>query len=92
MPNRSMITARVVDIGRSQQFEGKWRLALEILELRPLTGPSFAQKGQTVQAFTVGYRPKLESGDLIKAQAEFVGDEAGGAFTLTDIERQQGTS
>ncbi len=92
MPNRSVISARVTEVSQSQQLEGKWRLTLEVLESKPLAGPNFTREGQTFKAFTVACQANLEPGEVIKAQAEFVGDEAGGALRLTHIERQQGLS
>lgn len=88
-PNRSLITARVLDVQRSEQFSDKWNLSLEILDSKDVEGPNFAHPGEQVRAFTFGPMLEIESGDTIEAAAEFVGDERGGRFRLAEVDRRR---
>jgi hypothetical protein len=84
-PNQSEIKARVLAIEQSPDFKDKLLLELEILDSKSLSGPNFAHIGEKVKGFTFELKPKLQEGRIITARAEFLGDERGGKFQLTQI-------
>lgn len=84
-PNQSEIKAKVLQIDQSSQFPDKWYLELEILATKTVSGPNFAQVEHRVKAFTISLNPNLYPGNIITAQAEFVGDARGGVFRLTQV-------
>jgi hypothetical protein len=85
-PNRSEITAVVVQLEQSPAFADKWLLQLEIRSSRSLEGPNFARVGAVADAFTVEPVAGLIPGTQLKAQAEYLGDARGGTFQLRNIE------
>lgn len=85
-PNRSEITAKVLQLDQSPVFPDKWLLRVRVDSSRALEGPNFARVGAVVDAFTVGPVGDLAAGQEIRAQAEYLGDARGGTFQLRDIE------
>lgn len=90
-PNRSEITARVLQLDQSPAFADKWLLRLRIRSSRALEGPNFARVDAVVDGFTVEPVGDLTAGKEIKAQAEYLGDARGGTFQLRDIEVMDGS-
>lgn len=84
-PNQSEIRAKVLAIEQSPDFKDKLLMELKILDSKSLSGPNFAHIGENVKGFTFELKPKLLEGRIIAAQAEFLGDERGGKFQLTQI-------
>jgi hypothetical protein len=84
-PNRSAIEARVRDVRPSERYPQRWELEIEILSARPLEGPQFAHPGHHAAAFAFGDEPPAGPGSRFAAEAEYVGDEGGGAFRLTGV-------
>jgi hypothetical protein len=84
-PNRSEITARVLEIEPSPQFADKWYLQIEILEARAIAGGAFARAREQARAFTFGQECPVRRDDVITASAEYLGDERGGQFQLSEI-------
>lgn len=85
--NRCEVKARVLDIIQDSNFKDKWNIEFEILEMKSLSGPTFANVGDRVKGFafepTPNFTPySLTSGSLITLEAEFIGDERGGKFRL----------
>jgi hypothetical protein len=85
-PNQCEIQAKVLRSERSARFPDKMLLDLQILKSRPIVGPNFAHVGHKVKAFTLDSISSPLEGLTIKARAEFLGDEHGGVFRLTQIE------
>ncbi len=85
-PNRCEIKARVLRLEQSDQFPDKWYLELEFVESKDLSGPNFARVGQRAKGFTLELPSNISQGSIIAAQAEFLGDERGGQFQLTQID------
>jgi hypothetical protein len=83
-PNRCAIEARVLDVRRSERFPQRWDLEIEILSSRPLEGPNFAHPGRRSAAIAFGDLP-AGAGEAIAAEAEFVGDQRGGVFQLSEV-------
>lgn len=84
-PNQSEIKAKVLAIVQSPDFKDKLLLELEILDSKSISGPNFAHIGEKVKGFTFELKPELLEGRIITAHAEFLGDERGGKFQLTQI-------
>ena len=84
-PNQCQIKARVLNVEQSAEFADKWYLQLEILESKDVSGPNFARVGQRTKGFTFDLRSEVAPGSIITARAEFLGDERGGQFQLTQI-------
>jgi hypothetical protein len=84
-PNRSAIEAKVVRIEQSPEFSDRWHLELEFLSSENISGPNFARVGQTARAFTFEPTSGISPGRTIAAEAEFLGDERGGQFRLTQL-------
>lgn len=84
-PNRCRIEAKVLHREQSPDFPEKWFYGIEILASEAIEGPNFARVGETVAAFTFDPPAELEPGVAISAEAEFLGDERGGQFQLTEI-------
>jgi hypothetical protein len=84
-PNRCEIKAKVLRVEQSPKFPDKWHFEMEILETRDLRGPNFARVGQTAKGFTFESTSGISPGNVITAEAEFLGDERGGQFQLTQI-------
>jgi hypothetical protein len=84
-PNRSEIKARVLRVEQSSTFPDKWYVGLEILESKGLSGPNFAHVGDKAEGFNFGNAFDLSSGDVITAEAEYVGDASGGQFQLSQV-------
>ncbi len=82
-PNRCSIRAEVVNIRPDIHFPDKWILDIMVLESRHISGPNFAHPGDRSEAFAFGEMPVASAGDVITAEAEFVGDERGGKFRLS---------
>jgi hypothetical protein len=85
-PNRCRIEAKVLSVEQDSSFSDKWYLEMNILETQDLEGPNFARVGQTVKGFAFDLSPEVSPDTLITAEAEFVGDERGGQFRLTEVE------
>lgn len=85
-PNQSKIRGRVLKIDRSPQFSDKWNLEVEVLMIQPIQGGTFAEVGQTVQAFTICEQTPFKQNDVISATAEYLGDPRRGTFRLTQIQ------
>jgi len=85
-PNRCEIKAKVLRMEQSTKFPDKWYFELEILETRDLSGPNFARVGQRARGFTFESTSNNSRDSIITAQAEFLGDERGGQFQLTQID------
>jgi hypothetical protein len=85
-PNRSEITALVLQLEQSPAFADKWLLQLEIRTSRALEGPNFARAGAVADGFTVEPLGDLAPGRQIRAQAQYLGDPRGGTFQLRGIE------
>jgi hypothetical protein len=81
-PNRSRMTARVLAVRQSPQFADRWLLRIRVEQVRPIAGGTFAAAGQERDAFVFGARPP-SVGDVLDADAEYVGGPSGGAFRLT---------
>ncbi len=88
-PNHSKIRARVLTIDRSPQFSDKWNLKVKLLMIQPIQGSTFAEVGQTVQAFTISEQLSFKQNDVISAEAEYLGDPSGGSFRLTQVQVEQ---
>ncbi|HRW82859.1 MAG TPA: hypothetical protein P5049_05330 [Methanothrix sp.] len=86
-PNRSQIKAKVLSLERSSDHPDKWIIDLEIIESKSLSGPDFAHVGERAEGFAFDPMPSLSSGDVVTGQAEFLGDERGGKFRLSEIEK-----
>jgi hypothetical protein len=84
-PNQSEIKAKVLATEQSPDFQDKLLLELEILNSKSLNGPNFARVGEKVKGFTFESKSKFSEGAIITAQAEFLGDERGGRFQLTQV-------
>jgi len=72
-PNRCVITGRIVSKHNDPHFSEKWLYEVEVAQVEPMSGPSFAQPGQTVSAFCVRPTVDVQVGDSIVAEAEFIG-------------------
>ena len=86
-PNQSEIKARILSMERSPHFADKWLLRLEIIAVKAISGGLFAREGQNIQAFTVQLPPDLAINQLITAEAEFLGDAAGGQLQLHNLKK-----
>ena len=86
-PNRSQIKAKVLSLEQSSEYPDKWIFDLEIIESKSLSGPNFAHVGEKAEGFAFDPLPALSSGDVIDGEAEFLGDERGGKFRLSEIEK-----
>jgi hypothetical protein len=80
-----------VGLEQDEQFSDKWNLDLDIMESTSITGPNFASPGERIKGFafesTPNFSPQLlEPGNVIVAQAEYVGDESGGAYRIKQID------
>jgi len=84
-PNRCHITAKVIQIRPSANYPDKRELEIEILASEPLEGPNFAMVGQKSAAFTFEYSDALMVGNVVTAQAEFIGGRGQGVFQLTQL-------
>jgi hypothetical protein len=84
-PNSSKIKAKVIRSERSATFQDKWYLELEILESQSLEGPNFARVGERAKGFMFGRKENVPRTGIITAQAEFLGDESGGMFQLSQV-------
>jgi hypothetical protein len=84
-PNLSRIKANVRSVTQSPNFSDKWQFDLEIVDLEPVQGGTFVQKGQQIQGFMIADTCDVTSGDLISATAEFLGGPQGGQLRLTDV-------
>ena len=84
-PNRSRIKAKVLQTEPSARFADKWHLELEILESEDLEGPNFARVGETAQGVAFEQGGAIAAGDVISAEAEFVGGPRGGQFRLFEV-------
>jgi hypothetical protein len=84
-PNQCQIKARVLQVEQSTEFADKWYLDLEILESTSVSGPNFARVGQRARGFTFDLAPEVSPGSVITALAEFLGDERGGQFQLSQV-------
>lgn len=86
-PNQCEIKAKVLRMEQSSKFPDKWQLELEILESRDVSGPNFARVGTQVRGFAFfASPPPFVPQDIITARAEFLGDEHGGQFQLSQVE------
>ncbi len=84
-PNQCEIKAKVLQVDQSSDFPDKWYIEMEILESTSVTGPNFARVGEKTKGFTFKETSPVSPGDVIKAQAEFLGDERGGQFQLSEV-------
>jgi hypothetical protein len=84
-PNRCHITAKIMQIRPSAKYPDKRELEIEILASEPLEGPNFAKVGQKCHAFTFEASDALKVGDVVTAQAEFIGGRGQGVFQLTRL-------
>ena len=84
-PNRCRITAKIMQIRPSAKYPDKKELEIEILGSEPLEGPNFAQVGQMSNAFTFDDSDALMVGNVVTAQAEFIGARGQGVFQLTQV-------
>lgn len=83
-PNRSSITART---GRVEAVEGepKWYLTVDVLDAEAIEGGLFVRAGETARVFVVGERPHLRSGDVFRAEVEYIGGPKGGQLQLLQL-------
>lgn len=88
-PNQSEIKAKVLKVEQSPIFADRWHVEIEVMESRPLVGPNFARVGERVSGFTFAPSAPTEAGDVVSANAEFIGDERGGQFQLSAIKHDQ---
>ena len=86
-PNRSRLTARVLSVEPSPRFADTWLLRIHVQDVRALAGGTFAARGQDRDAVAFGPGPVAEAGDVIQADAEYVGGPAGGLFRLHAVTR-----
>ena len=86
-PNRSRLTARVISVEPSPRFADTWLLRIRVQEVRALSGGTFAAPGQDHDAVAFGPGPVAGAGDVIQADAEYVGGPAGGVFRLHAVAR-----
>lgn len=84
-PNRSQIKAKVLSLEQSSEYPDKWIFDLEILESKNISGPDFAHVGERANGFAFDPLPDISSGDVVAGEAEFLGDERGGKFRLSEI-------
>lgn len=84
-PNRCHITAKIMQIRPSAKYPDKRELEIEILASEPLEGPNFAKVGQKSHAFTFEDSDALMVGNVVTAQAEFIGARGQGVFQLTQL-------
>ena len=84
-PNRCNITAKIIQIQPSAKHPDKWELEIEILTSESLEGPNFATVGQKSRAFTFETSVALKVGNVVTAQAEFIGSRGQGVFQLTQL-------
>lgn len=92
-PNKVRIKAKVLNIRQDSQFSDKWHLMIEILDSESIAGPNFARKGEEAKAFAFDSTPGFSSrdmapGNIMSAEAEYVGDATHGAFRLGLIRLQ----
>jgi hypothetical protein len=86
-PNRSRLTARVLSVEPSPRFADTWLLRIRVQDVQGLSGGTFAASGQDRDAVAFGPGPVAEAGDVIQADAEYVGGPAGGVFRLHTVAR-----
>ena len=86
-PNRSSIKAKIVRLAPVGETSGKSELELEVFEIMPLNGPTFAKLGQVVKCFTFEVLDGLSVGDQIVAEVEYIGDARGGLHQITKVGR-----
>ena len=88
-PNQSEVRARILRAESSSQFPGKWDLEIELLEVRPLSGPDLltARIGQQLSGFTFEALPDDATGSEIVAKAEYLGDSRRGLIQLSEVRR-----
>ena len=84
-PNRCRITAKIMQMRSSARYPDKRELEIEILASEPLKGPNFAKVGQKSRAFTFEDSDALMAGNVVTAQAEFIGGRGQGVFQLTQL-------
>ena len=89
-PNRCELKAKLLVRKQDSRFSDKWNMELEILDIKNISGPNFAHVGDMVKGFAFDSTPnfvaqRLDSGSIIMAEAEFLGDERGGIFQLHRI-------
>lgn len=89
-PNRSIVEAKVLSVRQSDRFPDRWELDLEVVSARAVEGGSFARPGDRVRGFTFAESLDLAPASTIVTDAEFVGDERGGAFRLTNPRPSRG--
>ncbi len=84
-PNRCVITARV---DRVEVVEGqpKWYLPVEVLSAEAIEGGLFVHAGDLARVFAVGDEPPLRSGDVFRAEVEYVGGPGGGELQLLRLD------
>jgi hypothetical protein len=84
-PNQARIRAKVLRVEQSPDFSDKWLFELQIIESQAVYGGNFARVGQNAKGFTITPTCTLSGGEIITAQAQFLGDMRGGRFQLVDI-------
>ena len=84
-PNRCRLTAKILQVQPSAKYPDKRELEIEILASEPLEGPNFARVGQKSHAFTFEASDALKVGNVVTAQAEFIGGRGQGVFQITQL-------
>jgi hypothetical protein len=84
-PNEVEIEAKILSAELFSEAPRRWLLQIEVRSSRSILGPDFAHVGQTFRAFATEPIPDLSGQPVIRARAEYVGDEYGGALHLREI-------
>ena len=88
-PNRSRMTATVVDAAQSPDSAEKWTMRLRVENNEPIEGGSFATPGDEVDAMAFELPEPVAAGARITADAEYVGGPFGGVFRLGGVSLQR---
>ena len=87
-PNRSSITARIRTI-EAVAGQSKWYLNVDVIDAVAIEGGLFVRTGDSARVFTVGAEPPLGTGDVFRAEVEYIGGSGRGDLQLLRLDEVQ---
>ncbi|WP_350335233.1 hypothetical protein [Coralliovum pocilloporae] len=86
-PNLSNIEAVLTSLSPVEDIPGKTDLEFKTVIVKPLSGPTFAEPGETLPGFTFQDVTGLSTGDRVSMETEYIGGPKGGLYQVIRIEK-----